>query len=78
MIRWRYKFGDELGELAVNATMSWSDDDQEVRIHINVLEEQIDLLNGHAELRLTLSELLKAHYRYEGKSRFDVYDDIPF
>jgi hypothetical protein len=78
MIRWRYKFGDELRELAANATMSWSDDDQEVRIHINALEEQIDLLNGHAELRLRLSELLKAHYRYEGKSRFDVSDDIPF
>lgn len=62
----------------MNATMSWSDDDQEVRIHINALEEQIDLLNGHAELRLRLSELLKAHYRYEGKSRFDVPDDIPF
>jgi hypothetical protein len=77
MIRWRYKFGEELGMLAANASMSWSDEDKEVRIHIDVPVEQIGSLNAHGELRLRLSELLKAWYRYEGKSRFDV-SDIPF
>ena len=29
MIRWRYKFGEELGMMATNASMSWSNEDNE-------------------------------------------------
>ena len=78
MIRWRYKFGEELALMAANGSMSWSDEDKEVRIHIDVGAEQVESLNAHAELRQRLTELLKSFYRYEGKSRFDVSDDIPF
>jgi hypothetical protein len=78
MIRWRYKFGEELALMAVNGSMSWSDENKEVRIHIAVGAEQVETLNAHAELRQRLTELLKSFYRYEGKSRFDVSDDIPF
>jgi hypothetical protein len=58
--------------------MSWSEDEQEVHIHIDVSEEQIHVFNNDAELRSRLSELLKRYYRYEGKSRFDIVDDMPF
>ncbi len=78
MIRWRYRFSEELAERATNASMSWSEEDSEVRIHIDVSQEEIGTLNGHEEMRLRLSELLKSWYRYEGTSRFDVWDDIPF
>jgi hypothetical protein len=78
MIRWRYKFGEELGERAGNASMSWSDEDQEARILIVASDDELATLNAHSELRLRLSELLKAWYRYEGKSRFEISDDIPF
>jgi hypothetical protein len=78
MIRWRYKFGEELGAMAADASMSWSDENKEVRIHVDVGAEQIQTLNAHTELRQRLAELLKSFYRYEGKSRFDVSDDIPF
>lgn len=78
MIRWRYKFGEELGAMTANGSMSWSDENKEVRILVYASAEQIDSLNAHAELRQRLAELLKSFYRYEGRSRFDVSDDIPF
>lgn len=49
-----------------------------VRVHIDVSAKEIEALNSHAELRRRLAELLKSWYRYEGKSRFDLSDDIPF
>jgi hypothetical protein len=76
-IRWRSGYGDPHEDLAADATMSWSDDDQEVRIHITTSEEEVARLNEHTELRQALSALLKRFYRYEGKSRFDG-PDIPF
>jgi hypothetical protein len=38
----------------------------------------VDRLNAHDELWLRLAQSLKSFYRYEGKSRFDVANDIPF
>jgi hypothetical protein len=76
-IRWRYKFGEQLGDIGARAVMSWSEQDKEVRIEFDLSPATIDSLNNHNELRLRLAELLKKWYRYEGKSRFAVYD-IPF
>jgi hypothetical protein len=78
MIRWRYKLGEELAATTANGSMSWSDKNKEVRIHVDAGPEQIEALNAHTELRQRLAELLKSFYRYEGRSRFDVSEDIPF
>jgi hypothetical protein len=74
---WRLE-DDEIGHKVETAELSWSEEDAEVLVHVPVDGDYVERMNDHASLRAYLSQLLERYYRFKGKSRFDVEQDIPF
>ena len=67
----------ELGRRFKNGWLSWNDKESVLEFELDIESNDVEHINAVDSLRGMLSEALKKYYKYEGESRFAVFD-LPF